>query len=867
MGGRGANGRARRLLGAILALLLLATVPAQAAVPPDIDFSIPAQPLAAAVLELGRQAGLSIAIPEDFPRDRISPPIVGAFTPQQALALLLKDVPVRVSFLDAETVAIAVTVADAIPVAPPHQVAADAIVLTDRGAVEEVIVTARRKEERLQAVPVAVTAFDQVQLNDRNITSSQDLGLFVPSLVINNNAGIAPGFVLRGQGSTLGAGPGVVAYFAEVPIVGGQNATGAFQGGTGPGQYYDLENVQVLKGPQGTLFGRNTTGGAVLFTPQRPKDDFDGYAQLTLGDYNWREEEAAINVPVVPDRLLLRVAGDVSMRDGYTRDVGLFFPGRDYDNRDYWAFRLSLIARPSDDFENYLIADSLYTHENGVGGSIFAVKPGGLAVSAFPRIVDYLAMQRALGPRATELSGAQIDKQWTYGVIDIARLDVDDDLTIKNIAAYQADKNSVGIIDYDDSPFAIQDLRIPNRWEGSGEQYSEELQATGKARAGRLEWTAGLYLEYDKPDGVPQYDVMSPIETAGVYRPSLIVVRGSTTQRTQAVYGQASYDLGDLWALLDGFKLTAGFRYTWDYRSDQNDIYIASAGGKCGERPGFFVPDCALASSGQFHAPTWTFGLDYQLDPKTLLYATGRRGYKSGGFNLNTPEHSQFSSFQPEFVTDVEIGLKADWTLFGARGRTDIDAFHTDYTDIQRAISVLINGLSSPVTENAAVATIEGVELEGTILPTARTELSFAYSYLSSRYDKYTSPTLGDLSGLRFPFTPKNKLSLTGRYHLPVPADWGDLSLAATYLLQSSVSAGPDFDQSGVIGGYDLVNLRLDWKHVMGSGFDTALFVTNASDTVYRTRVSALYNIFGVAGADYGEPRIFGFQLSYRFGP
>ena len=360
---------------------------------------------------------------------------------------------------------------------------------------------------------------------------------------------------------------------------------------------------------------------------------------------------------------------------------------------------------------------------------------------------------------------------------------------------------------------------------------------------------------------------MSPIETGGVYQPSLIVVRGSTTQRTEALYGQASYDLGDLWAWFDGLKLTAGLRYTWDYRSDQNDIYVASAGGKCGERPGFFVPDCALATSGRFHAPTWTFGLDYQLDPRTLLYATGRRGYKSGGFNLNTPDHSEFSSFQPEFVTDVEIGLKTDWTLFGVRGRTDIDAFHTDYTDIQRAISVLINGLSSPVTENAAVATIEGVELEGTILPTARTELSFGYSYLASRYDKYTSPTLGDLSGLRFPFTPKNKLSLTGRYHLPIRADWGDLSLAATYLLQSSVDAGPDFDQSGVIEGYDLVNLRLDWKRAMGSGFDASLFVTNAADTVYRTRVSALYNIFGIAGADYGEPRIFGIQLSYRFGP
>jgi iron complex outermembrane receptor protein len=186
-----------------------------------------------------------------------------------------------------------------------------------------------------------------------------------------------------------------------------------------------------------------------------------------------------------------------------------------------------------------------------------------------------------------------------------------------------------------------------------------------------------------------------------------------------------------------------------------------------------------------------------------LLYVTGRRGYKSGGFNLNTPEHSTYSSFQPEFVTDVEIGVKADWTVFGAKARTDIDAFHTDYTDIQRAISVLINGLSSPVTENAAVATIEGVEFEGTILPTPRTEISLSYSYLASKYDKYQSPVLGDLSGLEFPFTPKNKISLTGRYHLAVGSDLGDLSLAATYLLQTSVNGGPDYSPTDVIQGYD----------------------------------------------------------------
>jgi len=444
---------------------------------------------------------------------------------------------------------------------------------------------------------------------------------------------------------------------------------------------------------------------------------------------------------------------------------------------------------------------------------------------------------------------------------------LNDDLSLKNIAGYLVDKNSAGIIDFDNSPFRVQDLTVPKGWQGASNQYSEELQLAGKSRGGALQWTGGVYVEYDKPTDMPEYDVSLPLLTDGVYRPAFVVVQGRTTQRTQAIYGQATWDLADLWAPLEGLKLTAGYRYTWDYRSDTSDTYITTAGNKCAERTGFFFPNCTLTSSGQFHAPTWTLGLDYQLDPQTLLYVTGRRGYKSGGFNLNTPEHSAYSRFQPELVTDVEIGVKADWTLSGIKARTDIAAFHTDYTDIQRAISVLIDGLSSPVTENAAVATIEGVEFEGTVLPTARTELSLSYSYLNSKYDRYVSPTLGDLSGLEFPFTPKNKISLTGRYYPPIRADLGDLSLAATYLLQSSVNAGPDYDATDVLQGYRLLNFRMDWKKIAGTGFDAALFVTNATDTVYKTRVSGLYNIFGVAGAAYGEPRIFGFQLAYRFGP
>ncbi len=864
------KGRTAALTVILCGLAMLRSEPATAQTAPTY-FDIPAQPLSSALLEIGRQARLSIALPSNLPVDPVSRPVKGTLEPVQALAALLEGSRLRFHFIDPETVVVEIEkTADTAPMPPaamppPRRTASAAI----KGAgPEEVIVTARRREERLQSVPLAVTVFTPADIRDRNITSTQDLGNFVPSLVTNNNSGFAPGFVLRGQGSTLGAGPGVVAYFAEVPIVNGQNATGAFQGGTGAGMFYDLDSVQVLKGPQGTLFGRNTTGGAILFTPQKPTNSFEGYGQLTLGDYNWYEFEGAINLPIAEDKLLLRFAADVAMRDGYTKDVGPYFPGKDYDNRDYWAFRVSAVMRPTDDVENYLIASSLYLHQNGTGGSIFAVKPGGLAVEAFPGIAAYLAQQQAIGPRETEESTDQIDKQWTYGVIDIARWDIGDHLILKNIVGYQANKNSTGYIDFDNSPFPIQDLRVARGWAAASEQYSEELQLSGRALDDRLRWTTGLYAEYDKPTDTPEYDDVQPVAgTSGAYQQTMIALQGSTTQRTRAAYAQATYDLSGLWTAIDRLNFTAGYRYTWDDRSDTGNISIPNSGNSCPEKPGFVFPNCGLAARAQFHAPTWTLGLDYQVTPRTLLYVGVRRGYKSGGFNLNTPEHSAYSIFRPERVTDLELGVKTDWEFLGIKARTNIAAFHTDYSNIQRTVSVLINGLSAPVTENAAVATIQGVELEGTVIPASRTEISLAYSYLASKYDRYLSPTLGSLAGLQFPFTPKNKVSVTGRYHMPVSSHWGDPSLSATYSLQSAVNAGPDFSATNVIEGYGLLSARLDWDAVLGSRFDAALFVTNATDKVYVTRVSGLYNIFGVAGASYGEPRIFGAELRYRFGP
>ena len=195
------------------------------------------------------------------------------------------------------------------------------------GGLEEIVVTARRKEEKLQNVPVAITAFTPKAIEENHIESASDLAHFVPALASSQETRDEQVFYLRGQGPNGGQGgaPGVVTYFAEVPF-----------SGSGPGIYFDLDNLQVLRGPQGTLFGRNTTGGAVLFEPKKPTNNFEGYLSAQFGDYNLHGEEGAINIPIIDDKLLVRAAFNIDQRDGFTHD---YTTGKDLDNRDYWAFR------------------------------------------------------------------------------------------------------------------------------------------------------------------------------------------------------------------------------------------------------------------------------------------------------------------------------------------------------------------------------------------------------------------------------------------------------------------------------------------------------------------------------------------------
>jgi iron complex outermembrane recepter protein len=742
---------------------------------------------------------------------------------------------------------------------------------------EEIVVTARRKEERLQTVPVAVTVFTPAAIQEKSIESASDLAHYVPSLVSSQQSRDEQIFYLRGQGpnGAQGGSPGVITYFADIPFF-----------ASGPGIYFDLDNLQVLRGPQGTLFGRNTTGGAVLFDPKRPTENFEGYFQETLGNYNLHEETGALNVPIT-DKLLVRGAFDIDQRDGFTHDVTT---GKDLDNRDYWSFRLGVTWRPTDDFENYLLYDSLYSHTNGTGIILQAVntsKNSPLAAIFGPTAGPAaLALQQSLGPRAvaTSVGGpgepGGLDKTYSYGITDIATYNLSDDVTLKNIFGYRVLKNLVRY-DIDGSLLQSLDQVSPGGWNLNNEQYTDEFQIQGKSLNNNLTWIAGAFYEFLHPAGFTSGQIDTSTNVAGFTVPLVVTGNGigsnalgpeGVTERSEAVFLQGSYDLGGISSMLEGLKFTAGVRYTWDYVSNSNFQNVALDLTSLGAGTVKIPCDPCIDESHTFQAPTWTLGLDYQIDPSTLVYVKGSRGFKSGGFNGAGSVPSQIP-YESEYVTDVEVGLKADWDVYGVPLRTNLDGFHDDYTNAQRSVSELVSLVPGTAPTDTTLlangdAIIQGIEFEGTIIPVTGLELTASWTYTDARYTKFIIPTLGNLTNLPYPFVPKNKFGFSTRYRLPfVPDEAGDVNLIANYTHTGRIQyATSDFEPLGSEPGYGLLDLSLEWTKVFGQPINVTFFMTNVTNNLVKLGNYGVFNASGYVSAVFNEPQMWGFRLRYDFG-
>jgi len=730
----------------------------------------------------------------------------------------------------------------------------------------DIVVTARRVSENAQTVPVTVSAFSADALRASSISQPQDLQTSVAGIFLGGSgAPVNANYAIRGVTKPVaGQGaPGVVTYFADVPLPVYVSST----------PQYDLGSIQVLKGPQGTLFGRNTVGGALLIDPVAPGYAFDGYVQFSYGNFDTKSLEGAVNAPIIDGKVALRVAGRINRGDGQVKNLG---SGRDFQNQHDNSFRASLLIEPTDWLKNLTIFDYFDSPLSKNGGAAQVIVATG--IPAFQPLVD---AQKALGPH--RIDGGDLDnynRSLAKGVTNRTDLDFGD-VSVTNIFGFRQIK-SENLSNFDGVPAHVFETYQLIR----NKQYTNELQIKGDLFDSKLQWLlGGFYL--NAPDGTISYD--SDLTALGV--PNTPLGYSFYSEKSKAVFANLSFEV------LPGVRLNGGYRYTWDSyescsgTSDELDARAQRGPDDC--------PSGLFAGSevkGKSKAPTWTIGVDWKASDALFLYATSRRGYKAGGINAPAfgPGLLPYQTFAPEKTTDIELGAKTDFRFGETRLRFNVSAFRAKTKGLQvigtsvatssfQAANLACtetnptpfidgdcNPLNDPlqtvITINGGDVVNKGIELEATISPTRNLVFSGNATFLDSKTKRRTIPGIlsaffpaGDIPLL---FTPKTSYSGNVSYTVPLGDELGELAFNAQYYHSGSI------DFSNLIADpYDVVNAKLDWNNVAGTSLDASLFVKNLFKEEYITGPGLTpANAIPVSTALFAPPRTYGVQLRYRFG-
>ena len=816
------------------------------------------------------------------------------------------------------------TSSQATPASPAAEVGSRSRRAADSAPSEtgEVIVTARRVEERLEDVPISITVFNPQQLANRNIVTPDDLALYTPSLSTNGVTGRDnTSYSIRGFTQQINTSPSVAVYFADVvaPRSGGSVPQGD---GAGPGSFYDLQNVQVLKGPQGTLFGRNTTGGAVLLVPQKPTGKLEGFVEGLFGSYDWRGLQGAVNVPIA-DNLRVRLAFDNQSRDGLTKNVGL---GPNLDNRNYNAVRGSIVWDVTPSIETYTILSYVHSKDNGSGFSLIGCDPTSFVGS---NVCSPFATRQASGPHtvSTDLPNPQNERD-EYRAINTTTWRATDWLTIKNIASYTLLQGH-----YDSDVFstnikipttiavpvlgaapagALAGTRLqfvdttdaPGKFATDQKSFTEELQFQGRIGGDKFVWQAGAYYEESTPNagfvGNTSTQLVNCTNAAALqcYDPIAQAIRASLppalgglvpavggfaqrlTQiefRNAGFYGQGTY------AITDKLKLTGGIRYTSDRvksLAEETTYTFLTANvptAACIEPDASLAQNCLLKTSTKSSAPTGLVDLDYKPIEDLLLYGKYSRGYRQG--SISPDAATGFRTFQPESIDAYEAGLKYD--IHGPfRGYFNIDYFYNTLYNEQ--ISAVFIPKNTSLTQadgilNATKSKSYGFEVESGITPFHGFNVNGSFAYLQTKLisappvvlpanSPFASANYSADIGGPLIYSPHDRGSITPSYTLPLDQKIGQVILAATYSYTSSQTTVSKSQSSlGVIPSYYTLNLNLNWNHVNGSNVDLSVFATNVTNKTYEIQVAGIFASTGIEFANFGEQRVVGAKLRYSF--
>jgi iron complex outermembrane receptor protein len=706
----------------------------------------------------------------------------------------------------------------------------------------EIVVTAQKREEVLSKVPIAISVLSGDQLTERGYTGITDLLGAVPNLTVVINNGV-PYLSIRGVfagDSVAGADPSVAFHMNGVYLATHED-TGS--------NFYDIARVEVLKGPQGTLFGRNALGGAINVITNLPTDRLEAGADVSAGNYNALMTREFLSGPVLP-HLLVRLAIATDNHSGYSLNL---FNGRSYDDQNTQSARLTAIFDGVDRVSFTTVGDYHREHDGD-----YAIHLGGILNPAMPLLgvlqggssIPLGSNGLAIDPRLLDDYSLPRNRRDSWGVSEDAKWTLTDDLTINSLTAYRHFTGFYGTnLTGTTWPFPSDFAGYNYVQFADTQQFSEELQLLGKAP--KLDWVMGLYYLHSLVTNGGYSFGLNPAPNAFP-----LTTGGSLRKPAYAAFGQATYHV------TEKLGATLGLRYS-EESNDANTAWtsagmVLSGFGPCVNLPGQL---CHLVESAHFSSLTPRFEVHYQWTENAMTYVSANKGFKSGGFEIAalTP------AFSPAIVWTYEAGAKLQGE--SRRWATNMAVFHSEYTNMQ-VQEVTPAGITQIV--NAAKSKIDGTEIEGVVRPIGSLEISDAFAYLDARYTSFSElnsnyPAYGpnavvDNSGHQLQYNSKLTNNLRASYEWSLPR--GSLRLAGEWNWRSKQYFSEYNDPFEEQDPYSLYSAFLRYTS-QSKAWSWELFGKNLSNALVISQTS----ISGCAclNSQYLPPRTYGVTVSYKY--
>lgn len=739
-----------------------------------------------------------------------------------------------------------------------------------------ITVTARKSQEVAQDLPITISAFSADELESKVVIDVQDLQYVTPGLNVGVNAqGGAPVFAIRGTATQNLIDGGIAVYLDDMPLVSTIGIVNSF---------YDVSSVEILKGPQGTQFGANTTGGTISVRANKPTDNFEGYVKAGYGNYNRREFEGMVNIPM-NDVVKLRVAGNWTKRDGITENLAATgsIP-KEFGTQDYYSLRGTL-RMEGDNITSDIVAD--YYKQDQIRNINIPLLFSDTAAGPGTSPADFGAQTGGpgyvyVGPNPSGIEKDHYNKAEIFGIQHQLNWEISDVVSLRNVLGYRDDSVPTSENNGGNSLAQINVLT-----DFQNQRWVEDLTLSFRLLDDRLRASIGGYYQDTKKNRFVVANAAQSIYLGFTGMPlvSNIRIRDYQTFTSKALYSNVDFDV------TDALTIFGGFRYTWDDGSlvfgqasgvglpDVGMDYTPNAATPCSPEamagfPNADLVNCIATRKGSWSDPSWTAGLNYTLDRNVLAYAKVSRGYTSGGFNTTIRE---VPLFNPEIVTMYEGGLKADWFLADRPIRTNLAVYYSKVKDKQIVQNApYSDGSQGNGVVNAAKESIFGVDAELRVSPFEGFTFDGSYSYIDAKFDEFVLPALGllpavDLTGQTPATVPTHQLSMTADYVLPLDMSVGDVGISFTGYYTSAIRFSNIDNTAGFgeqyesQGGYWLANASLRWNDIAGSRVSARAWVKNLFDKEYAVSRSAQFAPFGYAVANFGEPRTFGGSVTVEF--